>query len=269
MAKLDITKNKMIISEYFGTRKGYIPRKSVPYQKPRRCDGLIFILEGTCRYGFDDGTKFSVKKDDILYLAANSVYEMDVNCDRYEFFVADFNFSIPELRQSAVYTPLSPVAAKQLFSRVCYSRDADSPASFARDVGLVYQIVENITDSSERVYLGSISRAKIDRCADFIHLHFADESLSVSSLAESVSLSEVHFRKLFSGRFGLSPARYIMQTRVEHAIKLMQLDGISLEEIAEESGFSSLPYFNKVFKAFVGYTPAAYRHQLSKRADLT
>ena len=43
----------------------------------------------------------------------------------------------------------------------------------------------------------------------------------------------------------------------------------NLEEIAEESGFSSLPYFNKVFKAFVGYTPAAYRHQLSKRADLT
>ena len=269
MAKLDITKNKMLISEYIETRKGFCLRRSIPFQRPRHSDGLIFILDGSCHYTFDDGTKFRVKKNDILYLAHNAVYQMDIDCDRYEFYVVNIYFSNAEPRQSAFYTPLLPSSAEQLFSRLCFARDTSSPTAFARDMTLIYKIMGIITESAERVYMGGEARAKVERCADFIHLNFSESSLSVSALAKSASLSEVHFRNLFSRRFGISPARYIMQTRINHALKLMELDEISLDEISERSGFSSQPYFNKVFKNLLGETPAAYRRSLSKHSDVT
>ncbi|MBQ7292631.1 MAG: helix-turn-helix domain-containing protein [Clostridia bacterium] len=269
MAKLDITKNKMLISEYIETRKGFCVRRCIPFQRPRPSDGFIFILEGTCHYTFDDGTKFRVKKNDILYLAHNAVYQMDIDCDRYEFYVINFFFSNSELRQSAFYTPLLPSSAEQLFSRLCFARDTGSPAAFARDMTLIYKIMGLVTESAERVYMGGEARAKVERCADFIHLNFSENSLSVSALAKSISLSEVHFRKLFSRRFGISPAHYIIQTRINHALKLMELDEMTLDEIAERSGFASRPYFNKVFKRFLGETPAVYRRSLSKHSDVT
>jgi AraC family transcriptional regulator len=100
-------------------------------------------------------------------------------------------------------------------------------------------------------------------------MSFADKELSVASLASEAGFSEVYFRKLFLRRFGQSPSKYIMQTRVSHAIKLMEFDGLTLSEIAEECGFSSTPYFNRVFKAVTGESPAAYRRSIAKLPHIT
>ena len=88
-------------------------------------------------------------------------------------------------------------------------------------------------------------------------------------LAKDAGMSEVYFRKLFHLRFGMSPSHYIMQTRISHAVKLMQLERLSLDEISEKSGFSSLPYFSKVFKAMMGESPAKYRNTLPKPREMT
>lgn len=269
MPKLDITKNNLPVREYINTARGNQQRRFIPFQKPRFSDAFVFILNGSCKYTFDDGTEFEAKKDGVLYLAKDAVYQMDINCDRYEYFVLNFNFASDEKRQSAFYTLLTPASCEQLFSRLCYSRDILSTSAFAKNMGLLYRIIEAINESAERAYIGGEARGKIEKSADRIHEHFADERLSVAWLAESAGMSEVYFRKLFALRFGLPPSRYIMQTRIANAINLMRFEKLSLEEIAEESGFSSLPYFSKVFKSFMGEPPASYRRSLPIVTDIT
>ena len=205
----------------------------------------------------------------MLYLAKDAIYDMDVNCDRYEFFVLDFNFLCAETRKSAVYPIQSPAYIHQLFTKLCYSRNVDSPQAFAQKMGRIYRIIELTAGSADRTYMHVAGRERIDQSADRIHLNFSDKELSVSALAKNAGYSEVYFRKLFKRRFGQAPSRYIAQTRISHAIKLMESDGLSLAEISEECGFASLPYFNKVFKAFTGDTPAAYRRSIPKHPDIT
>ena len=267
MPKLDITKNDIPITEYLGCHRGFLTRKFIPFQGGRASDAYVFILDGSCRYKFDDGTEFEAKKDGILYLAKDAVYEMDINCDRYDFFVVNFNFMPNEPRQSAFFTLLSPSSAERLFLRLYYTRENLTP--FTKNMTTLYQITSAILEGKERAYIGSEARTKIEKSADFIHLNFADSRLSVAMLAEQAGYSEVYFRKLFALRFGQAPSRYIMHTRVTNALKLMPLEEISLEKIAEESGFASLPYFTKVFKLFMGEPPAAYRRSLSKRSNIT
>ena len=81
-------------------------------------------------------------------------------------------------------------------------------------------------------------------------------------LAADAAMSEVHFRRLFARTFGISPARYIMRARVDRAKVLMADSSYSLADIAEQSGFSSPPYFYRVFRDITGSTPAAYRREL-------
>ena len=269
MEKSDISKVRLTVSEYKDTQKGFLVRRAIPFQQPRGCDGLVFILEGSCRYGFDDGTKFEAKKFDILYLAKGSVYEMDINCDRYEFFVLNFNFFSDKIRKSTVYPTISPSYVCQLFSKLCYSRESGTTQAFAQKMSLVYKIIESVAQSADRTYIQGDSRQKIEDCADMIHLNFSNPNLSVADLANESGYSEVYFRNLFVKRFGQTPSKYIVQTRISHAIKLMESDGLTLAEISEECGFSSLPYFNKVFKELVGEPPASYRRTLSKKADIT
>lgn len=267
MPKLDITKNDIPITEYLDCHRGFLTRRFIPYQGKRNSDAYVFILDGSCRYKFDDGVEFEAKKDGILYLAKNAEYEMDINCDRYDFYVVNFNFITDELRQSAFYSLLSPSSVERLFLKLFCTREGKT--SFSQNMATLYRITSAILESKGRAYIGSEARAKIESSADFIHLNFSDNRLSVAKLAEDAGFSEVYFRKLFALRFGQTPSRYIMQTRITNALKLMTLEELSLEKIAEESGFTSLPYFAKVFKLFIGEPPAAYRRSLSRRSNLT
>jgi len=261
--KVNITKINPLILDTPQAVQGFTPRRIIPMRTVGRAsDGFIYILEGSCHYTFDDGMELDVKKNDILYLANDAKYRMDVNCDRYEYYVVNFTFACEEVRKSAVYTPRTASAAEQLFSRLLSHRDPLSPLSFTEKMADFYRLMSTVIECDQRQYIGGEARAKIERAADSIHRRAADPSLSVARLAAESALSEVYFRRLFVRRFGVSPAQYIIHARVELARQLMRVDGLRLEEIAEQSGFSSLPYFCKVFRNITGSTPAAYRKNL-------
>lgn len=264
MEKADITKIKPIISDVPQAVKGSTTRRIIPMRTVGRdSDGFIYILEGSCHYTFDDGMELDVKKNDILYLADNAKYRMDVNCDRYEYYVVNFTFAHNNIRKSAVYTPRATNATEQHFSRLLTQRDPSSPLSIAEKMTNFYRLMSTIIECDQRQYIGGETRAKIERAADSIHCRASDPSLSVARLAAEASLSEVYFRRLFVRRYGVPPAHYIIQARIDLARQLMRVDGLRLEEIAEQSGFSSLPYFCKVFRTITGSTPAVYRKRSS------
>ena len=72
-------------------------------------------------------------------------------------------------------------------------------------------------------------------------------------------MSQVYFRKLFREAWGCTPSQYAVSVRLQRAKALMEYPFLTLEECAEQSGFSSLQYFCKVFKKEVGTTPSKYR----------
>ncbi len=99
-------------------------------------------------------------------------------------------------------------------------------------------------------------------------LEYIDESfgegLSTSVLSTKFSFNEQYFCRLFKSIVGTSPMNYINFVRVCKAEKLLK-SGLSLLEIANEVGFSSLSYFNRVFKKFKHYSPSEYRRIINTR----
>jgi transcriptional regulator GlxA family with amidase domain len=83
--------------------------------------------------------------------------------------------------------------------------------------------------------------------------------ISNSELAAICSMSEDHFIRRFRGAVGLSPARYILKRRVAFAARQLLSTTLTIEQIAEASGFGDRVYFSRVFARETGRPPAAYR----------
>ena len=64
-----------------------------------------------------------------------------------------------------------------------------------------------------------LTRTQLQQVLDYIHTHL-DRDLSLTELAEVISISPTYFASLFKPTMGISPRQYVIQQRVEQA-KLM------------------------------------------------
>jgi transcriptional regulator GlxA family with amidase domain len=81
-------------------------------------------------------------------------------------------------------------------------------------------------------------------------------------LAALVHMSTNSFARLFKQQTGLPPQKYLTKTRIENACNLMHHSNLSINEIADKSGFSDRYYFTKVFNSIMHVPPAHYRKQV-------
>lgn len=85
------------------------------------------------------------------------------------------------------------------------------------------------------------------------------ENLSLVELASEFGLSPSHFSNLFRNTMGLSPHRYIVQRRLEHAQCLLRSTRLSIGEIATTVGFYDQSHLVRHMQRAMGVTPTYIR----------
>lgn len=105
---------------------------------------------------------------------------------------------------------------------------------------------------------------KIRPVLEYINSNYSDE-LSTYDLSRIMNFNETYFCRLFKRIIGTSAINYINFVRVCKAEKLLKKN-MSLLEIANQTGFSSLSYFNRVFKKYNHYSPSEYRKIINARS---
>ena len=85
-------------------------------------------------------------------------------------------------------------------------------------------------------------------------------SLSLQQASDELEINPAYLSRKFSKYFeNLSFGEYIRKLRIEKAIHLMETTAYPLTDIAYLTGFSDQSHFTRMFKSFVGVTPAAWR----------
>ncbi|MFD8254319.1 GlxA family transcriptional regulator [Streptomyces werraensis] len=85
--------------------------------------------------------------------------------------------------------------------------------------------------------------------------------LSVEALAARASLSPRHFARAFHAETGTTPGRYVDRVRLEHARRLLEDTGDSVEEISRASGYGTPEAMRRAFVRSLGASPAEYRRR--------
>lgn len=121
---------------------------------------------------------------------------------------------------------------------------------------LIRHYAENIPSS---VIPGHERRA-VKRACDYIRAH-AIEGMTLMEIADHVGLSRFYFLRVFHKETGMPPHAYMESVRISHAKKLLE-KGLSLNQVAHESGFSDQSHFTNRFKRLVGVTPGQYAQEI-------
>ena len=91
------------------------------------------------------------------------------------------------------------------------------------------------------------------------------KDLSVKSLAEHFFMSTSHFSHLFKNRSGKSAIEYINEIRISRAKLSLEIEEISISELAGRVGFNDINYFSRKFKEITGFTPMEYKKNVIKK----
>ena len=94
----------------------------------------------------------------------------------------------------------------------------------------------------------------------YIDLHFK-EALTLEQLAEEGHMNKYYLSHAFKREYGVSPINYMISRRIEESKYLLAETDLSMSQIAQLLGFSSLSYFSQVFHRSQGISPKEYRNR--------
>jgi AraC-like DNA-binding protein len=96
------------------------------------------------------------------------------------------------------------------------------------------------------------------RVREYILEHLA-EDISNRALAELVGLSACYFARVFKQSAGVSPHRFVLQSRVDRVMYLLAETELPLAQIAVVAGFADQSHCTRRFRQLVGITPSRFR----------
>lgn len=164
-----------------------------------------------------------------------------------------------------------------LFARICWEYLHDDSL---RDISVYSQLLTiflnygkyrlssesspsmlQLPHSSQRNYA-----ERFEAVFDYLDRHFA-EDLTLEDAAAVAGFSKFHFSRTFKQLSGCNFYEYLCHRRIKASEALLMKPGLSISQIALQSGFSSVSTFNRTFKKLKGCTPTQYRGMFQVRLD--
>ena len=102
------------------------------------------------------------------------------------------------------------------------------------------------------------SQSKLETLYEWIEQNPA-EDLSISALAAKSAMSERHFARCFVNEVGITPAKFVEQSRLDHARRRLEQTRSSIDQIAYDCGFGSAEILRRTFQRHLHLAPGEYR----------
>jgi len=109
-------------------------------------------------------------------------------------------------------------------------------------------------------FQSSRSDARLARCVAYLHEHLRDK-ITLADLARFAGTSARTLAHLFAAELGFPPMRYLIELRLNHAMKLLRHTQHGIEKIAEECGFPNRYYLTRMLSKYRKTTPAEFRRR--------
>lgn len=100
----------------------------------------------------------------------------------------------------------------------------------------------------------------LERVREQLHGNLSD-AVTVHELAAEAGVTPVRLARAFRRVFGESLGSYHRRLRVRRACERLRGGGVTIADVALETGFVDQSHFTRVFKRVMGTTPAVYRRE--------
>lgn len=105
---------------------------------------------------------------------------------------------------------------------------------------------------------------RVKQMLSCIHSRYQDK-LTLGEIAAAACVSENTCRTLFRAVTRQSPTEYLLEYRLQQALRLLRATDLTAEEVARRCGFGDASYFGRFFQRRMGLSPIRYRKQGEQR----
>lgn len=183
-------------------------------------------------------------------------------------FLAHCSIVFPELflpiselqsNENAVSFTGEPLEKLQaLMTSMIYQNDIERISSFIKLLELTSYCKEM------RIVGRPITENKQEKKLQKIHLYVLSNfqrNITLEEISQSVGLQKSSFCVFFKRMTGKSFFTYLTEFKIESSCQMLLKTKLSVKEICIASGFSDIPYYNRVFKKIKGMSPGYYRNK--------
>lgn len=128
----------------------------------------------------------------------------------------------------------------------------------SRAVEVIAEVISNLMKTEpiehKRMVLTRHENIRLQRAEEFISTNLS-QPLNVEFIAHKAGISPSGLQRLFRQSKGKSVFEYIRNTRLEHALTVLQSQSVSVQEASAIAGYSNPANFATAFKRQFGMTP--------------
>ena len=238
--------------------------KSEMYVKGRHISGLVYCINGSALYKFDN-TEFILYPGEILFFPENAAYS--VTCIGESFDHITVNFKTTFNYEDTKYIKNFNTFAKKMkikdtfdaltmLNKMLYIWENKNNGYKVLSKSILYEILYKYIILVEKKHQ-NIEYEKIKAAKTFLDNNYT-KNITTDEIAKMCNFSSTHFRRIFHKTFDCSPTEYRTFKRIEHAKDLLLTGEMSVNEIARIIGFEDANYFSRIFKKQTGFTPCEY-----------
>lgn len=226
-----------------------------PFMHPNFYAHLAFVGSGILKTG---NKEFALAPGTLFFTFPSQSFEIDGD-DNFTYFYISFNGAgVDELlknfnisNENCVFQGFEHLLNFWISS---VRRITHSNANTLTESVLLHSL--SYINTSEEYSLKD--RDRFESIIEYINNNFTDPNISITKIADIFFYNKRYLSSLFTKRINVKFTDYLNNLRIQHAIKLIKDNSVSVSEIASKCGFSDPFYFTKVFKKFTDKTPTEF-----------
>ena len=241
---------------YIKKGQGLITVDLTPY--PVSAGSILFILPGQL-HSIEQYDKASMEYENILFKLDLLISKQTDSCFQNYFSpLLNGHLSIPTLLEPShpYYAPIS--ACIDGADEICKTYPPAYELAIKAQLFYMFHILFSKCCNTKPQHKTTKTLDKMKLVIKYVENNYM-EKISIADMARELDLSESHFMKLFKNTMGTSFTSYLNEYRLTMVSRLLISSESSILDIAAESGFDNLSYFNRMFKKRFGMTPREYR----------
>ena len=216
---------------------------------------------------------FPIKKNILVFIAADKYhYTLPDNPQIYErsklFFTTDDfekidgifekNITISKiLNNSIVYAEIADEEkekVEQIFAEIdAHKNEKGNELLIFSSLFKLFFLIDKYSVESVPV-----SKGIINKSIKYINENIALD-ITIEDICSAVNISKHYFCRQFKEYMGITVMKYILRTRITLAKIDLAKTNLSISEISEKNGFSSVSYFCRIFKETENCSPLQFR----------
>lgn len=131
-----------------------------------------------------------------------------------------------------------------------------SPAEYKNQTSqLFFKLIQFLADNKQTT---RETTSDIEQIRLYIDCNIT-KNIKISDIAHNFSFSQEHIIRFFKKSYGITPHRYILESKIRLAMIMLKMTDMRIYEIAEKLSFSDSHHFSTQFKKLMGYKPSLYR----------